>query len=302
MQLVEQGFVCGAEVADPQGRLGGGGGEWGGRPWEVGEEGGGEIRTVGRIVAEDRTVVLFSPHAIGHRGRASGPTPPVPTRRPPRSAETARGGRSSPRSMRLASAEGLQRPLDRAPGRRAGHEQERPVRPLRLQGGAAALDRPRGAARVLRRGRDAGARDARRASSASTRCSSAWHDYIANDLFPGGCILMEAAAEFDNRPGPVRDLVAETMGDVDGPARRAGRARARARRARVRAPTPRSSPGSCTRSASRSTGTASSTAPWPAQRAGRGRGARAAGGGRDARRAASAWRRLAGTRRDRLAA
>ena len=41
---------------------------------------------------------------------------------------------------------------------------------------------------------------------------SAWHDYIANDLFPGGCILMEAAAEFDNRPGPVRDLVAETMG------------------------------------------------------------------------------------------
>ena len=41
---------------------------------------------------------------------------------------------------------------------------------------------------------------------------AAWTGYIANDLFPGGCILMEAAAEFDNRPGPVRDLVAETMG------------------------------------------------------------------------------------------
>ncbi len=40
---------------------------------------------------------------------------------------------------------------------------------------------------------------------------AAWHDYIVNDTFPGGCILMEAAAEFDNRPGPVRDLVAETM-------------------------------------------------------------------------------------------
>ena len=39
----------------------------------------------------------------------------------------------------------------------------------------------------------------------------AWLDYIENDLFPGGCILMEAAAEFDNRPGPVRDLIAETM-------------------------------------------------------------------------------------------
>jgi AcrR family transcriptional regulator len=39
----------------------------------------------------------------------------------------------------------------------------------------------------------------------------AWLDYIENDRFPGGCILMEAAAEFDNRPGPVRDLIAETM-------------------------------------------------------------------------------------------
>jgi len=40
---------------------------------------------------------------------------------------------------------------------------------------------------------------------------AAWHDYISNDTFPGGCVLMEAAAEFDSRPGPVRDLVAETM-------------------------------------------------------------------------------------------
>src|ERR671911_170295 len=31
---------------------------------------------------------------------------------------------------------------------------------------------------------------------------AAWHAYIVNDTFPGGCILMEAAAEFDNRPGP----------------------------------------------------------------------------------------------------
>jgi AcrR family transcriptional regulator len=41
---------------------------------------------------------------------------------------------------------------------------------------------------------------------------SSWLDYIAGDVFAGGCLFMEAAAEFDNRPGPVRDLIAETMG------------------------------------------------------------------------------------------
>jgi len=41
---------------------------------------------------------------------------------------------------------------------------------------------------------------------------AAWHGYISSDTFRGGCLLMEAAAEFDNRPGPVRDLIAETMG------------------------------------------------------------------------------------------
>src|SRR5688572_5472766 len=40
----------------------------------------------------------------------------------------------------------------------------------------------------------------------------AWYDYIAGDTFAGGCLLIEAATEFDNRPGPVRDLIAETMG------------------------------------------------------------------------------------------
>src|SRR5215207_2842954 len=41
---------------------------------------------------------------------------------------------------------------------------------------------------------------------------AAWNDYISSDTFEGGCLLMEAAAEFDNRPGPVRDLIADTMG------------------------------------------------------------------------------------------
>jgi AcrR family transcriptional regulator len=39
----------------------------------------------------------------------------------------------------------------------------------------------------------------------------AWFRYIGTEAFDGGCLLMQAAAEYDARPGPVRDLVAETM-------------------------------------------------------------------------------------------
>jgi AcrR family transcriptional regulator len=39
-----------------------------------------------------------------------------------------------------------------------------------------------------------------------------WLGYIGTDTFAGGCLFIGAAAEFDGRPGPVRDLVAETMG------------------------------------------------------------------------------------------
>jgi len=41
---------------------------------------------------------------------------------------------------------------------------------------------------------------------------TAWFGYIGGDVFDGGCLFMEAAAEFDNRPGPVRDMIAESMG------------------------------------------------------------------------------------------
>jgi AcrR family transcriptional regulator len=41
---------------------------------------------------------------------------------------------------------------------------------------------------------------------------TAWFGYIGTDVFAGGCLFMEAAAEFDNRPGPVRDMIAESMG------------------------------------------------------------------------------------------
>ena len=38
-----------------------------------------------------------------------------------------------------------------------------------------------------------------------------WFGYITTDTFAGGCLFMHAAAEFDSRPGKVRDLIAETM-------------------------------------------------------------------------------------------
>lgn len=39
----------------------------------------------------------------------------------------------------------------------------------------------------------------------------AWIGYGRKSVFPGGCFFAAAAAEFDSRPGPVRDRVAEAM-------------------------------------------------------------------------------------------
>jgi AcrR family transcriptional regulator len=36
-----------------------------------------------------------------------------------------------------------------------------------------------------------------------------WLDYVARDVFPGGCFFLSAGAEFDSRPGPVRAALAE---------------------------------------------------------------------------------------------
>lgn len=40
---------------------------------------------------------------------------------------------------------------------------------------------------------------------------SSWLRYARGDTFPGGCFLSAASLEFDDRPGPVRDLVAASM-------------------------------------------------------------------------------------------
>jgi AcrR family transcriptional regulator len=39
----------------------------------------------------------------------------------------------------------------------------------------------------------------------------AWCDYLASDVFSGGCFLCAASTEMDGRPGPVRDAVASIM-------------------------------------------------------------------------------------------
>lgn len=42
-----------------------------------------------------------------------------------------------------------------------------------------------------------------------------WLDYSERRVFAGGCFFMAAAAEFDSRPGPVRDAVARALTDRD---------------------------------------------------------------------------------------
>jgi AcrR family transcriptional regulator len=39
----------------------------------------------------------------------------------------------------------------------------------------------------------------------------AWCDYLAADVFSGGCFLCAASAEMDGRPGPLRDALASVM-------------------------------------------------------------------------------------------
>src|SRR3954469_15658511 len=36
-------------------------------------------------------------------------------------------------------------------------------------------------------------------------------DYLSGDVFDGGCLFLSSSAEYDSRPGPIRDLVAETL-------------------------------------------------------------------------------------------
>ena len=51
-------------------------------------------------------------------------------------------------------------------------------------------------------------------------------DHLASDVFPGGCFWAAASAEFDSRPGPVRDEVraksAAWLGELERQGQAAG--------------------------------------------------------------------------------
>jgi AcrR family transcriptional regulator len=40
-----------------------------------------------------------------------------------------------------------------------------------------------------------------------------WFDYVVNPTFPGGCFRVATIAEFDSKPGPVRDAIIEDRRD-----------------------------------------------------------------------------------------
>ena len=40
-----------------------------------------------------------------------------------------------------------------------------------------------------------------------------WLNYVTRKVFPGGCFFAAASFEFDGRPGPVRDAIAEAMSE-----------------------------------------------------------------------------------------
>ena len=44
-----------------------------------------------------------------------------------------------------------------------------------------------------------------------TAICDAWLAHLGGGSFPGGCFITAAAAEFDGRPGPVRDAVNSTL-------------------------------------------------------------------------------------------
>jgi len=48
-----------------------------------------------------------------------------------------------------------------------------------------------------------------------------WLDYVRRGVFPGGCFFAAASFEFDGRPGPVRDAIAQQMDDWFGALERA---------------------------------------------------------------------------------
>jgi AcrR family transcriptional regulator len=53
--------------------------------------------------------------------------------------------------------------------------------------------------------------DSERGLSRLWKLCDCWIDYVDREVFSGGCFFAAASAEFDGRPGPVRDRVAIAM-------------------------------------------------------------------------------------------
>ncbi|HYN26169.1 MAG TPA: hypothetical protein VES69_14175, partial [Pyrinomonadaceae bacterium] len=98
-------------------------------------------------------------------------------------------------------------------------EQEWTFRPLRLQGGFAAGDNE-AARSVFIREVIRPAFEAERGMPRLWELCDGWLDNVQGGVCSGGCFFA-AASEFDSRPGPVRDRIAEIMREWLGILRRA---------------------------------------------------------------------------------
>ena len=126
----------------------------------------------------------------------------------------------------LASVEGLEGiTIGRLAGELA-HEQERPDRALRRQAGHAAGGARRRRRAVHRRGLAPG-QPVRARLPRLEAIVDAWIAHLRDGVFPGGCFVTTASVEYDSRPGPLHDDVAEAvrrwLGVLEAEAR--GRAR-----------------------------------------------------------------------------
>lgn len=62
--------------------------------------------------------------------------------------------------------------------------------------------------------------EAERGTARLWKLCDTWLSYVQGEVFRGGCFFAAAAAEFDSRPGPVRDRIAEIMKEWLGTLRR----------------------------------------------------------------------------------
>ena len=208
----------------------------------------GVVSTIGRAIASDVRPVVLTCQAWS-RTEPNSPSPADPPaavrRRAQPRGDPARGGAAGDRRW-------ARRAVALAPGRCGRHEQERAVRALRLQGGAAAGHGRRGERDLRRAGdRARGQRGGRRAPAAGLR--RAVSRPRRGGRLPRRVLLRLRGERARRPPGPRprrRDGVQPALARA---ARRAGGGGAGGRRARSRPPTRRRSPSSSTRSWSSAT-------------------------------------------------